>query len=290
MCARPAPADRTADSLREFGVIVVDKPPGPSSHQVSAWVRDMLAIERAGHVGTLDPAVTGCLPILLGEATRLAQATVTGPKRYIAVLELHDRVPATYERILSEFTDEIYQKPPRKSAVRRRLRTREIYALDALETTDRQMLLDITCESGTYIRKLCHDLGLALGVGGHMGELRRIETTPFDDTGLVTLYELADAIAFAEEGEPELIESLIQPAEAALEHIPQVTVAPNVVESVAHGSPIYAPGIIACPDNVDSTELVACFLPDGTAICLGRVVGDPDNDSGEVVSLERVLV
>ena len=290
MTGRSAPNERSLEALKTFGVVVIDKPPGPSSHQVSAWVKEMLDIDRAGHAGTLDPAVTGCLPILLGDATRLAQALLIGPKRYIAVLELHDQIPATCEEVLDEFVGEIIQKPPRKSAVRRRIRTREIYALTALETTERQILLDITCESGTYIRKLCHDLGLALGVGGHMGELRRLETTPFDDTALVTLHELADAIAYAEEGDPEVMSSILQPAEVAVSHLPQVTVAPTVAESVSHGSPIYAPGVIDCPDSVTEEELVACRTPDGTMLCLGRVVGDPTADHGKVVSLERVVV
>ena len=291
MSFRPPPHDRSIDERLAFGVINVDKPPGPSSHQVVTWVKEILGIERAAHAGTLDPKVTGCLPILLGDATRLARAILHGKKRYVAVLELHDRPPARFDDVVASFEGPIYQKPPRKSAVTRRLRTRTIYRLDALEVSEREALLDITCESGTYIRKLCHDLGLVLGVGGHMGDLRRIGTEPFDDRDLHTLHGLSDALAIAEAGESHELETMIQPGERALTHLPSVTIAPSAAESVANGAPVYAPGIIECDAvSADDTPLVACYTPDGVAICLGHLVGDPAAETGEVVSLERVLV
>ena len=291
MPARPPPEDRTIAERRSFGVVNIDKPPGPTAHQVASWVKDILGVDRAAHAGTLDPKVTGCLPILVGDATRLAQVFLEGEKEYVAVLELHDSAPETLEHVLGTFESEIYQKPPRKSAVARRLRTREIFELTALETTDRACLLRVRCEPGTYIRKLCHDLGLVLGVGGHMGELRRTRTDPFDDRDLVSLYELTDAVAFPNEGDEEPLAAILDPAERAMSHIPHITVARNAAESIANGSPVYAPAVIDAPDiDPAANRLVACFTPDGSAVCLGRVVGDPKAEKGEVVSLERVLL
>ncbi|WP_336036518.1 RNA-guided pseudouridylation complex pseudouridine synthase subunit Cbf5 [Halobacterium yunchengense] len=295
---REAPADRGPDDVLAFGVVNLDKPPGPSAHQVSAWVRDLTGVEKAAHAGTLDPKVTGCLPVLTGAATRLAPALLEGPKEYVAVLELHADPPANLESVVGEFEGPVYQKPPRKSAVARRLRVREVYALDVLEVVDRRALLRIRCESGTYVRKLCHDLGRALGTGAHMGHLRRTATTPFDDTTLSTLHDLADALAWLRDeddteppgGDPEAaLRDVVAPAERALEHLPSVTVAPSAAESVADGAPVYAPGVLAA-DDADEGALVACYTPDGAAVCLGRLVGDPDADSGTVVDLERVLV
>ena len=168
---RPPPADRSVDDLLAFGVLALDKPPGPSSHQVSAWVRDLAGVEKAAHAGTLDPKVTGCLPVLLGDATRIAGALL-GEKSYAAVLELHDAPPADLDVVLAAFEGPIYQKPPRKSAVNRELRVREIHDLTIREVEGRRILLSIQCESGTYVRKLCHDLGLALGTGANMGGQR----------------------------------------------------------------------------------------------------------------------
>jgi tRNA pseudouridine55 synthase len=285
---RPPPAERDLDALLTFGVVNLDKPPGPSAHQVAGWVRDLVGVDRAAHAGTLDPKVTGCLPTMLGDATRLAPAFLEGRKEYVAVLECHGRPPADLDATVAEFEGEIYQKPPRKSAVARRLRTRTIHELDVLETRDRQVLLRIECASGTYIRKLCHDLGLALGTGAHMGALRRTATDPFDDRDLVTLHDLADALAFAEEGDEDPIRAVVAPAERVLEHLPAVTIAPSAAEQVATGAPVYAPGVIDADDADDA--LVACFTPNGSAVCLGRLVGDPEADEGVVVDLERVLV
>ncbi len=308
---RPPPSERSVPELLRFGVVNVDKPAGPSSHQLSAWVRDAInetletlapngaRIDGVAHAGTLDPKVTGCLPTLTGTATRAAQVFLEGSKEYVSVLELHGPAPADFREVAAEFEGPIYQKPPRKSAVTRRLRTRTIHDLDVLELEERRALLRIGCESGTYIRKLCHDLGLAAGVGAHMGHLRRSATDPFDDSDLHTLQDLIDALAWAEEDDETLLREVVRPAEEALTHLPSVTIAPSAARSVATGAAVYAPGVIAIDDRLPSdTEqmdaenapLVACYTPEGTVVCLGRFVGDPDAESGTVVSLERVLV
>ena len=286
---RGPPGDRSPDARLEFGVVNLDKPPGPSAHQVAAWVRDMAGVDRAAHAGTLDPKVTGSLPMLLGDATRLAQVFDDSVKEYVAVLELHGPAPADFDAVVAEFEGEIYQKPPKKSAVVRRLRTRRVLDLDVLEAEDRQALVRIRCESGTYVRKLCHDIGLALGTGAHMGDLRRVGTDPFDDTDLVTLQDFADALAWAEEGDPDPLGEVVVPAERALVDLPTVTIAESAAREVAEGAPVYAPGVVEA-DEADEGALVACCTPDGAAVCLGRFVGDPAAESGTVVDLERVLV
>jgi H/ACA ribonucleoprotein complex subunit 4 len=294
MTLRGPPAQRSPAALLQFGVVNLDKPPGPSAHQIAAWIRDLADVERAAHAGTLDPKVTGCLPMLLGDATRIAQVFDDSVKEYVAVLELHDRVrQADIDRVAAEFEGDIYQKPPKKSAVVRRLRTREIFDLDVLELDGRQALLRVRCESGTYIRKLCHDIGLALGTGGHMGDLRRVGTAPFDDRDLVTLEDVTDALSWwREDGDPEPLREVVQPAERALVDLPSVTIAESAAESVAEGAPVYAPGVIDADDGLDpaAAPLVACYIPNGAAVCLGRLVGDPAAEGGTVVDLERVLV
>ncbi|MFB6125505.1 MAG: RNA-guided pseudouridylation complex pseudouridine synthase subunit Cbf5 [Halanaeroarchaeum sp.] len=287
---RDAPADRDPDALLQFGVLNLDKPPGPSAHQVSAWIREMAGVDKAAHAGTLDPKVTGCLPVLTGAATRLAPALLEGAKSYVAVLELHDDPPADLDAVVADFEGEIYQKPPRKSAVARRLRTRTIHDLEILEVQDRQALLDIRCESGTYIRKLCHHLGLAAGTGAHMGDLRRTGTDPFDDADLATLQDLSDGLAvWREDGDDSWLREVVSPAERALEHLPSVTIARSAAVQVAEGAQVYAPGVLGV-DDAPEDALVACYTPNGAAVCLGRLTGDPDAAEGVVVTLERVLV
>jgi len=287
---RGAPDDRTPAELLSFGVVNLDKPPGPSAHQVAGWVRDLTGQDRAAHAGTLDPKVTGCLPTLLGDAVRLAQVFDDSVKEYVAVLELHKPAPASFEPVVAEFEGEIYQKPPRKSAVSRRLRTRTIHDLEVLEVRDRQALLRVRCASGTYVRKLCHDIGLALGTGAHMGALRRTATGSFDDAALATMHDLHDAVVeWRERDDDRWLREVVQPAERALRGLARVTIADSAAEEVAEGAPVYAPGVL----DADATErgtAVACYTPAGAAVCLGTLVGDPDADGGTVVELDRVLV
>lgn len=299
---RGSPDDRTPVELLTFGVVNLDKPPGPSSHQVSGWLRDSVdetlsasgaagSLEQAAHAGTLDPKVTGCLPLMLGDATRLAQVFLEGAKEYVAVLECHAPVPADVESVVSDFEGPIYQKPPRKSAVSRRLRVRELYDLEVLESDDRQVLWRIRCESGTYVRKLCHDLGLALGTGGHMGHLRRTATTPFDDTDLHNTSEFLDALAFwLEDDDETLLREVVDPAERILEDLPSVMIAESAALEVANGAPVYEPGVLDVDDGIERGSLVACYTPNGSAVCLGEFARTGDTDHGVAVSLERVLV
>ena len=301
MRARGPPDERPPATLLRFGVVNLDKPPGPSAHQVAAWVREMVSdaltaldggpgVDDAAHAGTLDPKVTGSLPTMLGDATRLVERFRTAPKEYVAVLELHGPAPADLGATLAAFEGRLYQKPPRRSAVARRLRVREVYALDALEVEERRALLRLSCESGTYVRKLCHDLGLALGVGAHMGHLRRTGTGPFDDADLVNLHEFADALAFAREGDSGPLRQAVAPAERLLDGLPALTVAPSAAREVAEGAPVYAPGVLGVDGDPEQGDQVAVYTPDGAAVCLGTLVGDPGADRGEVVDLDRVLV
>jgi len=309
MSRRDPPEDRSPADLLSFGVVNLDKPPGPSAHQVAGWVRDAVAdaldeageadhgVDRAAHAGTLDPKVTGCLPTLLGDGARVAQVFDDSVKEYVAVLELHGPAPADLDAVLGEFEGEIYQKPPRKSAVVRRLRTRTVHAIDVLEREERRVLCRVRCQAGTYIRKLCHDVGRALGTGAHMGDLRRTATGTFDDADLVTMEDLVDALAFwVEDGDDGPLREVVSPAERALTHLPRVVVAPSAAREVAEGAPVYAPGVLetAPPEaggaTPDAGALVVCVTPGGAAVCLGTLVGDPDADAGTVVDLERVLV
>jgi H/ACA ribonucleoprotein complex subunit 4 len=312
MVLRDPPTERSPAGLLSFGVVNLDKPPGPSSHQVAGWVRDRVSetletrghaggIGRVAHGGTLDPKVTGSLPLLLGDAVRCAQVFDDSRKEYVAVLELHGPAPADFEGTLETFEGNLLQKPPRKSAVSRTLRTREVYGIEILDRTERRALLRIQCEAGTYVRKLCHDLGLALGTGAHMGDLRRTATGSFDDTTLSTMEDLVDALAFWEDGDADALGSVVEPAERALVGLPRVTIAETAAREVANGAPVYAPGILDVgpatrpditgdqnPAPSGDGELVACYTPDGAAVCIGRFVGG-GAESGVAVDLERVL-
>lgn len=180
------------------GVINLDKPSNPSSHEVVAWIRRILKCEKTGHSGTLDPKVTGCLTVCVDRATRLVKSQQGAGKEYVCVLRLHDTLEneAALPRALETLTGALFQRPPLISAVKRQLRVRTIYESKLIEFDNKRHLAVfwVSCEAGTYIRTLCVHLGLLLGVGGHMQELRRVRSgalTENDD--IVTMHDVLDA-------------------------------------------------------------------------------------------------
>ena len=197
------------------GLLVIDKPRGPSSHQVTAWAGEMLGVP-VGHAGTLDPGVSGVLVVMLGSAVRLAPVLLAEDKEYVCLLRTHKDVsPDRIQSALREFSGRIYQRPPLKSAVARNLRIRTVQEIELLDQSRRTFLLRIRCDAGTYIRSLCHHIGLVLGTGAHMEELRRTLSGSFGERDAVTLQELKDAVVFAEQGDPGLLEGMIHsPLEA----------------------------------------------------------------------------
>ncbi|HLF16767.1 MAG TPA: RNA-guided pseudouridylation complex pseudouridine synthase subunit Cbf5, partial [Candidatus Thermoplasmatota archaeon] len=158
------PEERSAAELLAAGVVPLDKPSGPTSHQVAAWLRNALQIEAVGHGGTLDPKVTGALPVAIGGAVKAVGALLSAGKEYVAVLRLHeDRDEAAVRQAAAGFVGKVEQTPPVRSAVARRPRTRRIYYLDILEVSGRDVLFRVGCQAGTYVRNLCVDIGKALG-------------------------------------------------------------------------------------------------------------------------------
>ena len=282
-----ADGQRTIDELIRKGVIILDKPAGPTSHEVAAWVKRILQIKKAGHSGTLDPKATGVLPILLQDATKAVGALVRLPKEYVCVLHLHKRVPeGELLDVLKEFTGVLYQRPPLKSAVKRQIRKREVYYIDALEREGNDVLLKIGCEAGTYIRKLCHDVGEALGVGAHMQELRRTKVGPFDESKLATLHDLTDAYHFwIEDNDETPLRNIIMPLERALEHLPRIIIRDTAVDAICHGARLAEPGVISLP-RLDAKQLVGMYTARDEIVALGISV----LDGGIVAEVKRVMM
>lgn len=267
------PSERPIGEYIQKGAINLDKPAGPTSHEVTSWVKKILELEKAGHSGTLDPNVTGLLPVMLGDATKAVDALLTAGKEYICLMKLHTEVPEKkIKSVLSEFTGEIFQKPSIKSAVKRETRTREIYYFELLEIEDNNLLFKVGCEAGTYIRKLCHDMGLAAGTGAHMQELRRTKTGPFrEDETLVTLHDLQDAyIAWKENGNEVLLRKVVSPMESGLSHLPRIVIRDNAVDAVCHGAALAAPGVLTVESGIEKGDIVAIFTLKGEAVSFGK--------------------
>ena len=264
------PSNRPILQHIKFGVINLDKPKGPTSHEVVAWVKRILALGRAGHGGTLDPGVSGVLPVALEDATKIIQTMLLSGKEYMCVMHLHGDVQQhRLERVLNEFTGEIFQRPPLRAAVKRQLRKRKIYYIELLEREGRDVLMRVGCEAGTYMRKLCYDVGSALGCGAHMGELRRTKTGPFREKDSVKLQDLADAWAFwKEDGKEEPLRRIIHTMEAAVAHLPKITVRDGAVDALCHGASLAAPGVLSVDTGILPKDLVALFTLKGELVSL----------------------
>ncbi len=243
----PGPvSDAVRARLEEGAFLVVDKPRGPSSHQVTAWARDLLGVPTAGHAGTLDPNVSGVLWVGVGPALKLLPLVLEFPKRYVGEVAFHGRVDRrALLRILEEFTGPVYQTPPVRSAVKRERRIRTIHRLSLLELDGERALLDVVAESGTYVRTLAVDLGEALGVGANLEELRRIATGPFDERQAVPLTALADALALDRAGEPGTLLAALHPLEEVVREFPTITVKEAAAAAVVHGAGLAAGGIVS---------------------------------------------
>jgi len=206
--------------LLQFGIINIDKPSGPTSHQVAEYTRKILNVNKSGHSGTLDPKVTGCLPVALGKATRIIELLMGNSKEYICVIELHKDLEEIGEeelrKIILSFKGKIKQTPPVKSAVKRQEREREIYDIEILQIGKRETLFRVDCEAGTYLRLICHNIGQKLGCGAQMKELRRIRSGIFKEDTLVTLNDLRDAYELWKEGNEEKDKQKIERAESLL--------------------------------------------------------------------------
>ena len=290
------PEERKTEEIINYGIVNIDKPKGPTSHQVSDYVQKILHINKSGHSGTLDPGVTGVLPVALGRATRIVQTLLTAGKEYVAIMHLHKDVEEKKlrETIKNNFIGKIQQLPPLKSSVKRQLRTRTVYYFDILEIDGKDVLFKVGTEAGTYIRKLIHDLGKKLGTGAHMAELRRTKAGPFDESTLFTLHELTDSYYFwSEEHNEKLIRKVIQPVENGANHLPKVWVFDTTVESLCHGVDLKVPGISKLNDNILKDENVAIMTLKNELIALGIAKitsNEMMKDKGIAVQTEKVFM
>jgi H/ACA ribonucleoprotein complex subunit 4 len=292
------PSERPAADYIRYGVINLDKPAGPTSHEVAAWTKKILHLTRIGHGGTLDPKVTGVLPITLEDSTKIVQALLHSGKEYVCVMKLHgDAEEARVKNVLAEFQDLIYQRPPLRASVKRQLRTRRIYYIDYMEMDNRNVLFKVGCEGGTYIRKLCYDIGEILGCGAHMQELRRTRAGPFaeNSSDSVTLHDVAYWFSEWEETkEPNFLHKFIQPMEAALALVPKIVVRDSAVDALCHGANLTAPGILTLETGIKKGSMTAVLTLKGEAVALTKALLSTeeilDLRRGTVATLQRVVM
>ena len=289
------PEERTVDELLEDGVVVIDKPAGPTSHQVTSWVGDMVGAKKSAHGGTLDPRVTGVLPVGLGGAVRAMDALHYGTKAYVGVMRMHGNADRKrLEEIFKEFTDEIYQTPPMRSAVKRELRTRRITSLSLLETSERDVLFKVDCEAGTYIRSLCVDIGDAMALGAHLQDLRRTRAGVLTEDAAVSLHDLKDAYEEHKAGDSGPLRKMLRPKEVLLAQMPKIEIKDSAVDAICHGANLAVPGIVSLDERIKKGGTVAIMTLSGEGVALGTSLMDSEEimkrSEGFAVDVSRVFM
>ena len=295
------PLKRDLKSYISSGVINLDKPSNPSSHEVVAWVKRILRVEKTGHSGTLDPKVTGCLIVCIDRATRLVKSQQGAGKEYVCVVRLHDKLPggeAQFARALETLTGALFQRPPLISAVKRQLRIRTIHESKLYEfDNDRHLgVFWVSCEAGTYIRTLCVHLGLLLGVGGHMQELRRVRSGAMDESkGMVTLHDVLDAQwSYDNNRDEAYLRKVISPLETLLTTYKRIVVKDSAVNAVCYGAKLMIPGLLRFEAGIEVHEEVVLMTTKGEAIALGiaqmSTVELSTCDHGVVAKVKRCIM
>lgn len=290
------PEERSVKDLLSNGVIILDKPCGPTSHQVDAWVRDILDVEKVGHGGTLDPNATGVLPLGVGDATKALQVLLLAGKEYVGVMKLHKDVDKNKViKVCKGFVGEISQLPPVRSAVKRVRRTRHIYYLDVLEVNGRDILFRVGCESGTYVRTLCVGIGKKLGVGAHLSELRRTRVGHLKEEDSVFLQDLKDAFVFwNEDSSDERIRSIVFPMEHFFDNVPKIVIRDSAVDALCHGASLAVPGVVEVDSDIKKDDMVVVLTLKGEGVALVKSLMSTEEmiqkDKGVCAELERVLM
>ena len=274
------------------GILIIDKPEGWTSMDVCAKLRGLFHERRVGHGGTLDPMATGVLPVFLGRATRAVAFSTDSEKEYVAGLQLgvitntQDTTGETLETrpvsvtreqleaALAPFRGDILQVPPMYSAIK--INGKKLYELarkgKEVERPPRQVTihsltlegregerdftLRVRCSKGTYVRTLCHDIGLALGCGGAMSSLRRTMAGGFTLDDAVTLEGVLSAPDPA---------ALLRPVDACFADRPALTLPAGAEKKVRNGVPVSLPRL------ADGEYRV--YAPDGTFLALSRARG-----------------
>ncbi|KAK4271312.1 hypothetical protein QN277_020023 [Acacia crassicarpa] len=295
-----SPLKRPLPEYIKYGIMNLDKPANPSSHEVVAWIKRILRVEKTGHSGTLDPKVTGNLIVCIDRATRLVKSQQGAGKEYVCVARLHSAVPDVGKvlRALETLTGAVFQRPPLISAVKRQLRIRTIYESKLLEyDPDKHLVVFwISCEAGTYVRTLCVHLGLILGVGGHMQELRRVRSGILGEKdNMVSMHDVLDAQwvydNYRDEG---YLRRVVMPLEVILTSYKRLVVKDSAVNAICYGAKLMIPGLLRFENDIEVGEEVVLMTTKGEAVALGiaemTTAVMATCDHGVVAKIKRVVM
>lgn len=291
------PLERPIDIYMRYGVVHLDKPCGPSSHEVVSWVKKILRCGRTGHSGTLDPMVSGCLPVCLNKATRITKAQQEAGKEYVAVVRFAAKVSEDrFKEALRFFIGPLLQRPPEQCAVKRNLRMRRVKRIEYIEYNEEKQLgmFRVSCEAGTYIRSLCVHLGLFLGIKAEMADLRRVRSGVVGEETLVTMHDVLDSMyQYDKEIDEKYLRKVVQPVESLLVNYPRIIVKDSCINAICYGGQLTVKGVLRY-DNFNHKDVVLYVSAKGEAIALAvALVTAPQMsmmEYGQIGRTKRVLM
>ncbi|KAI5170586.1 H/ACA ribonucleoprotein complex subunit 4 [Nematocida sp. LUAm3] len=291
------PSNRPLNVYMQYGIINLDKPCNPSSHEVVSWIKSILKCERTGHSGTLDPIVSGALPVCLNKATRIAKAQQDAGKEYVAVVKFHHPVTEKqFKEILSQQTGLLLQRPPEQCAVKRNLRIRKVEKIEFIEFNENKQLgmFRVSCEAGTYIRSLCVHIGMYLGVSSEMVDLRRTRSGVVREESLTTMHDVLDSYYMYNQTRDETyLRRVVLPLESLLVNYPRIIVKDSTINAICYGGQLTAKGVLRY-DNFLHRDTVVIVSPKGEAIALGVALVTAAQlsmmEHGQVTRTKRVIM
>ncbi len=283
------PEERSVDELLSCCFINLDKQAGPTSHQVTMWVKEILSVNRTGHSGTLDPNASGVLPIGVNRATKLLSYLLLENKEYVALMRLHSDVSyENIEKVFSEYVGTIEQRVPLRSAVKKQRRKRNVYKLEIFEIDGRDVLFRAVVDSGTYIRTLCVDIGRALGTEANMVQLRRTRSSVFHERDSIILHNLLDAYVLGN------LKGILLPVEYGFSGLPKVIVRDSAIGAICHGADLALPGVLQIDESITESAVVCIFSLKGELVAIGRALMDAkdmwERERGIAVNVESVAM
>ena len=290
------PSERTIKELLNSGIINLDKPKGPTSHQVDAWLKKIFDIKKVGHAGTLDPNATGVLPVGIGDATKALQILLEAGKEYVGIMHLHQDVDLKKVLTTSKnFVGEISQLPPVRSSVKRQKRKRKIYYFDILQKKGRDVLFKVGCESGTYVRTICNDFGKQIGKGAHLSELRRTKVGHITENDSVILQDVKDGYIFWKEDKDEsFLKSMLNPVETVVRCVPRIILRDSAVDAICHGANLAVPGVAELDSNIKKRDTIAAMTLKGELVAILESLMSTETiiqkDTGICGKLKRVIM
>ncbi len=288
--------NRTVEELLENCIIIIDKPNGPTSHQVDSWIKKILNTDKVGHSGTLDPNATGILPIGIGDATKILPFLLLAGKEYVGIMVLHKDIDEKKIRSVCEsYIGDIIQLPPVRSAVKRVRRKRKIYYFDIIQIKDREVLFRIGCESGTYVRTICVDIGKKLGTSAHLAELRRTQVGHIQESECVLLQDLKDSYVFYKEDKDESsLRNILHPVEYILMHLPKILIRDSAVDALCHGASLALPGVAEADKYIKKDDTVLILTLKDEAVAVGKSLMSSEEmiqkEKGFCANLKRVVM